>query len=153
MHLSPKVGAPIACDMSRARDTPEDRLAEYRELFQRALLERERRDDAVVLVFTADAREQVEDLARREHDCCPFADYRVEAGGDRVRWTTTNTVHGDRRAAVDVMLDAMYELPEHAGAGIDGYLARLAERGVNVAPVESGFRFGSRPWKVHTGGT
>ena len=142
MHLPPTEGAPIACDMSRARDTPEDRLAEYGELFQRALLERERRDGAVVLVFAADARDQVEDLARREHDCCPFVDYRVEADGDRVRWTTTNTVHGDQRAAVDVMLDAMYELPEHAGAGIDGYLARLADRGVDVVLVESGFRFG-----------
>ena len=142
LHLSPTEGAPIACDMSRARDTPEGRLAEYGELFQRALLERERRDDAVVLVFAADAREHVEDLARREHDCCPFVDYRVEADGDRVRWTTTNTVDGDRRAAVDVMLDALYELPEHAGSSIDGYLARLADRGVDVVPVESGFRFG-----------
>ena len=111
LHLPPTEGAPIACDMSRARDTPEQRLAEYGELFQRALLERERRDDAVVLVFAAQAREQVEDLARREHDCCPFVDYRIDADGDQIRWTTTNTVDGDDRAAAQVMLDAMYELP------------------------------------------
>ena len=39
------------------------------------------------VAFRADAREQVEDLARREHACCPFLDYRVEATGDEVVWT------------------------------------------------------------------
>jgi hypothetical protein len=86
-----------------------------------ALLGRERLDDVVVLVFAADAREQVEDLARREHDV---------DGARSVRWTTTNTIH-----LVTFELDAV------AGSDIDGYLARLAERGVNVVPVETGFRF------------
>ena len=130
LHLTARAGAPIACDMSTARDTPEERLAEYRELFERALLGRERRDDAVALTFSADAREQVADLARREHACCPFVDYRVEAAGEQVVWTTTNTVQGEHRAAVDVMLDAFHDLPEHAGSDLDGYLDRLAERGV-----------------------
>jgi hypothetical protein len=140
LHLPPTAGAPIACDMTSARDTPEERLAEYRELFERALLGRERRAGAVVLSFTADARDQVEDLARREHACCPFVDYRVEVDGDRVRWTTTNT--SNEEGAVEVMLDALYELPEHAGSDIDGYLARLAERGVDVERVETGFQLG-----------
>ena len=140
LHLSPTERAPIACDMSAARDTPEDRIAEYGELFERALLDRERRPDAVVLTFAADAREQVVDLAGREHACCPFVDYRVELVEDLVRWTTANTIHDD--GAVDAMLDAMYELPEHAGAGIDGYLARLAERGVKLVRVETGFQLG-----------
>jgi hypothetical protein len=116
LHLPPTAGAPIACDMSAARDTPEERLAEYGELFERALLGRERREDAVVLTFTVDAREQVEDLARREHACCPFVDYLVEIDGEQVRWTTTNTIHGD--GAVDVMLDAMYGLAP--GSPLDG---------------------------------
>lgn len=140
LHLPHTAGAPIACDMSAARDTPEQRLAEYGELFERALLGRERREDAVVLTFAADAREQVEDLARREHACCPFVDYRVEVDGEHVRWTTTNTVHDE--GAVEVMLDAMYELPDHAGSDIEGYLERLAERGVEVKRVEAGFQFG-----------
>lgn len=137
LHLPASAGAPIACDMSEARDTPEQRLTEYGELFERALLARERHDDRVVLVFTADAREQVEDLARREHACCPFVDYHVEATGDEVRWTTTNTIHGGDRAAADAMLDALHELPEHAGSNVDGHLARLAERGVKVVHVET----------------
>jgi hypothetical protein len=113
LHLPPIAGAPIACDMSTARDTPEERLAEYRELFERALLGRERREDAVVLTFTVDARGQVEDLARREHACCPFVDYLVEVDGEQVRWTTTNTIHGE--GAVDAMLDALFELPRVEG--------------------------------------
>jgi len=104
--------------MSGARDTPEDRIAEYGELFARALLGRERRDDAVVLTFSADAREQVEDLVRREHACCPFVDYRVDALGDEVVWTTTDTVQGEHRDAVGVVLDALHDLPDHAGSGV-----------------------------------
>ena len=139
LHLPPRADAPIACDMSTAPDTPEERLAEYGELFARALLGRERREDAVVLSFGADARDQVEDLARREHACCPFVDHRVEIAGEMVLWTVTNTVE-DHRPAVDVMLDDLHDLPEHAGADIDGYLARLAERGVDFVRTASGFQ-------------
>ena len=84
LHLPARPGAPIACDMSAARDTPEERLAEYEELFLRALR-------GAVLRFDAAARDQVEDLARREHDCCPFMDYRVETAGDEVIWTITRS--------------------------------------------------------------
>jgi hypothetical protein len=116
LHLPPRTDVPVACDMSTARDTPDERLAEYRELFARALLGRERRAEAVVLRFRGDARTraQVEDLARREHLCCPFLDYRVETVGDKVNWTITNIVVGQDRAAVDVVLDAFHALPEHA---------------------------------------
>ena len=110
MHLPARTDAPIACDMSTARDTPEERLAEYHELFARALRGRERRADSVVLRFDARAREQVEDLASREHACCPFADYRVETAGGEVIWTTTDPVAGEERAAVAAMLDALYAL-------------------------------------------
>ena len=137
LHLTAREGAPIACDMSTARDTPEERLAEYRELFARALLGRERRDGAVVLTFSADAQEQVEGLARREHACCPFVDYRVELTDQRVVWTTTDTVRGEHRAAVDVMLDAFHDLPEHAGSDLDGYLDRLASRGVDFVRADA----------------
>ena len=135
LHLPARSDASIACDMSTARDTPDERFAEYRELFERALLSRERRSDSVVLSFRAEALQHVEDLARREHACCPFLDYRVDAVGDEVTWTTTNTVRGPQRQAVDAILDAFFELPEHVGSGTDGYLRRLAERGVEVAKM------------------
>ena len=99
---------PIACDMNTAVDTPAERLAEYRHLFAAALVRRERRDHAVVFVFraTAEVREQVEDLARREALCCPFMEYRVEATGDEVTFTFTNP----GRAGVEPILDAVYAL-------------------------------------------
>ena len=75
MHLTSRPDTPVACDMTTARDTPGERIAEYDELFERALLGRERRADSVVLAFRPDAREQVEDLARREYACCPFLDH------------------------------------------------------------------------------
>ena len=107
LHLPARAGAPIACDMSTARDTPDQRLAEYRALLQRSLLRRERSEDHVVLVLTAGAREQVEDLARREAACCPFLDYRVETAGDEVVFTITSP----ERALAGEILDAFSALP------------------------------------------
>src|SRR5436190_4727598 len=80
LHLPARAGAPVACDMSTASDTPHERLVEYDRLFEHALLGRERRANAVVLSFRADpaTRAAVEDLARREAACCPFLDYRVQ---------------------------------------------------------------------------
>jgi hypothetical protein len=99
---------PIACDMSTAEDTPEERVREYEDLFERALLRHERSDGAVVLSFRADpgVREQVVDLARRESACCPFLEYRVEAAAGEVIWTIANPVTGDERAAADAVLEA-----------------------------------------------
>lgn len=114
LHLPARPNAAIACDMSTATDTPDDRLAEYRRLFERTLTGRVRRADGVVLTFTPDARAAVEDLVRREAACCPFADYRVDVSGDDVVWTTTNPRSGDDRADVDAILDALYELPDAA---------------------------------------
>ena len=119
LHISPQPDAPIACDMSTATDTPDERLAGYRRLFERALLRRERRDDGVVFAFRGDAAEAVDDLARREAACCPFLDYRVETVGGEVIWTTT----GDARASA--ILDTFHDLPDHAGSDLDGLLDRL----------------------------
>ena len=55
IHIQPKPGAPIACDMSTAADTPDERLAEYGRLFERALVRRERRGTRVVFGFRAAA--------------------------------------------------------------------------------------------------
>jgi hypothetical protein len=91
LHIPATPGAPIACDMSTAGDTPAERRATYERLFQHALTTRERRDDGVVLRLRAgdDTRAALEDLVRREAECCPFADYRLEAAGDELIWTIT----------------------------------------------------------------
>jgi hypothetical protein len=119
--------------MTTARDTPDERIAEYDALFEHALVSRERGADTVVFTFRAGAREQVEDLARREHACCPFLDYRVETAGDQVVWT----ISGDERAA-PTTLDAFHSLPDHAGSGLEGLVDRLAERGVSVVEPSAG---------------
>jgi hypothetical protein len=146
LHLPPRIDAPVACDMSTAQDTPDERFADYGRLFERALLRRERRAGGVVLTFGADGGtcEAVEDLARREAACCPFLDYRIEAVGDEVIWTVSDPTAGADRAGVDVILDALYALPDHAGSGFEGYLGRLADAGLEV--VEAGgdrFEIGS----------
>ena len=103
LHFPARSEAPVACDMTTAVDTPDERLREYERLFERALVGRERRADSVVLTFRAtDVRAWVDDLVRREAACCPFVDYRVETVGDAVIWTTTNT---NQRAGVDAMFD------------------------------------------------
>ena len=114
LHLPARPGAPMACDMSTAEDTPEERLREYRALFDRALLRGERRAGATVLTFRADpaTREAVEDLARREAACCPFLDYRVETAGDQLVWT----IRGDS----DETLDAFHALARASRAASGG---------------------------------
>jgi hypothetical protein len=113
LHPRARAAAPVACDMSTADDTPDERLREYGRLFERALLRRERRSDAVVFNFRADdgTRQAVDGLARREAACCPFLDYRVETVGEEVVWT----IAGDRRAEVGAILDAFHALPGRRG--------------------------------------
>ena len=112
LHIRARADAPIACDMSTAADTPAERLADYRRLFERALLRRERHEDAVVFAFAADAREAVEDLARREAACCPFLDQRIETVGHEVIWTLAGPAGGDDRAGADLVLGAFHALPD-----------------------------------------
>ena len=54
LHLRARPDAPVSCDMSMAPDTPDERLREYHELFERALVRRERRADSVAFTFRAD---------------------------------------------------------------------------------------------------
>jgi len=56
-----------------------------------------------------------------------------------VIWTTTNTVTGDARAAIDVFLDALHALPDHPGSDIASLYRRLAEHDVHI--VENGEHF------------
>ena len=117
--------------MSTAPDTPDERLAEYGRLFERALLRRERLPDRVTFAFRAEGgtREAVEDLARREAACCPFLDHHVETAGNEVIWSIANLVTGVERATADVTLDAFYTLPDHPGSDYGGLLDRLELRG------------------------
>ena len=135
LRLQARSDAPIVCDMSAAEDTPDERLREYGRLFASALLRRERGADGVTFSFRADpgTREAVEDLARREAACCPFLDHRVETAGGELVWTTTTTVRGEERAAVDVILDAFHALPDHPRVRLRG----VSQGGDRSAPRTS----------------
>ena len=119
LHLPARAGAPIACDMSTATDTPAQRLAEYRELFARALARRERREQAVAFALRdlPGVRGQVEDLARREAACCPFLDYRVEMVAGDVLLIVTNPADEGR---AETVLDVFFALAEPAAATMPG---------------------------------
>ncbi|HEX2233510.1 MAG TPA: hypothetical protein VHG69_09115 [Thermoleophilaceae bacterium] len=82
------------------------RAAEFRALAASALVDRDRDDGAVRLSFRDEpsVREAVEDLARRERECCSFLDFRVEQRDGRV--TLAIGARPRDRAA----LDPFYEL-------------------------------------------
>ena len=107
LHIPAQADAPIACNMTTAPDTPDERLASYRRLFESALLRRERAEHSVVFTLrSAPATwDTVASLARREAACCAFMDYRVETVGDEIVWTITSPVTGS-------LLDAFYALPD-----------------------------------------
>jgi len=125
-----KLGAPIACDMTGAPDTPEERIAEYGRLFAHALVGRERTSDGVVFRFAAKpgVAEWAADLARREAACCPFFSFHVSISGDHVVWRTSSQAGPQAQA----FYDELHALPERAGEGLKGLFDRLEARGLSV---------------------
>ena len=101
---------PIVCDMSNAPDTPEERLAEYRQLFATALVSRERTPTRIRFRFAADAGvlEHVQALAAKEKQCCPFFDFAVAVDGDEVVWDASVV---DDPVAREILED-LYRLPD-----------------------------------------
>ena len=91
LSIAANPDAPVACNMTGAEDTLTDRLAEYRRLFDHALIGRTSTDTTTTFRFRArpGVREWVLDLVRREAACCPFLSYEVDLEGDQVVWTTS----------------------------------------------------------------
>ena len=95
--------APIACDMTAAEDTIAERLAEYRRLFDRALVQRESTESATTFRLTdgPGIRDWVLDLVRREAAYCPFLSYELGLDGDHIVWTTSGGLGASEMAVVD----------------------------------------------------
>ena len=129
-------GAPIACDMTAASDTPEERLAEYGRLFAHALLDLERTADAVEFRFASKAgvAEWIADLARREAACCPFLSYRITFSADRVVWRTSS----EAGPAAQTILDEFSALPERLADGFSGLIERLGQKGLLISSPRPG---------------
>jgi hypothetical protein len=131
---------PVACDMTGASDTVEERLAEYGRLFAQALTGRERTAAGVRLRFRAEEGVQawVDDLAAREKACCPFFDFAVSTAGGEVWWDIglVDGVADDdiSRAA----LEEFYNATDTVVDGVAGLEGRLADHGFVVTRNESG---------------
>jgi hypothetical protein len=94
---------PRACSLAPGEAA--GRAAEFRALASRALESRERRDGTVVLTFRGEpgVRRAVDDLARRERECCSFLHFRVGESDGRVTLMIGGTP--EDRAALDVFYE------------------------------------------------
>jgi hypothetical protein len=102
---------PLICDMSDAPDTPLERLAEYRSLFETALVGRERTQNGIRFRFRSDAESWVREIAAKEKSCCAFFEFDVSATADEVIWEAG--VGDDEMARA--VLEEFYRLPELTG--------------------------------------
>ncbi len=106
LSIAANPDAQVACNMTGAEDTLTDRLAEYRRLFDHALIGRTSTDTTTTFRFRAGpgVREWVLDLVRREAACCPFLSYEVDLEGDQVVWTTSGGLGASDMALLDEFL-------------------------------------------------
>ena len=108
LSITAAPGTPVACDMTDAQDTLAGRMAEYRRLFDHALLGRTSTDTATTFRFAA--RPGVQDwvlhLVRREAACCPFLSYEVDLEDNQVVWTTSGGLGPSDMALLDEFLAA-----------------------------------------------
>ena len=143
MSSDPRVAPiPIVCDLTDARDTAQERMAEYGRLFAQSLAGRARTGQRVRLRFRADdgVEAWVRDLAAREKACCPFYDFRITVTGGEVCWEiglVDGVADGDQDMA-RAMLDEFYDAPDNVAGGVTGMKQRLADAGIAVTTSESG---------------
>jgi len=99
---------PIACDMTSADDTLVERLAEYRRLFDHALVDRTSTESSTTfrLADRPGVRDWVLDLVHREAICCPFLSYEVDLDGEQIVWRTDGIGAADWAVLDDVLLGA-----------------------------------------------
>ena len=109
--------APVACDLTNADDTLAERLAEYRRLFDDALLDRESTDTTTTFRFAArpGVRDWVLALVRREAACCPFLSFDVDQDDEQIVWTTSGGLGASQMAILDEFLAG----PDHADDSSD----------------------------------
>ena len=124
----------IACDMTDAPDTPEERLAEYHRLFGQHLISRERTADGIRFRLRADdgVEAWVRDLSAREKACCQFYNFELAAGDGILQWDVT-VIDDDFAPAV---LDEFYRTA--ASGDWTGARQRLSDVGFVVRTRDSG---------------
>jgi hypothetical protein len=108
LSISATPDTPVACDMTAAEDTLAERLAEYRRIFDQALLGRESTETSTTfrLADRPGVRDWVLDLVRREAACCPFLSYEVDIDGEQIVWHTEGLGVSDMAVLDDVLVTA-----------------------------------------------
>jgi hypothetical protein len=93
----------VACDMTNALDTPQERMAEYRRLFRQHLLGRDRTAGRIRFRLCAEdgVEAWVRDLSVREKACCPFFDFELSTIDGVVRWEVSVPDDEMARAVLD----------------------------------------------------
>jgi hypothetical protein len=93
----------VACDMTNAPDTPQERMAEYRRLFRQHLLGRDRTAGRIRFRLRAEdgVAAWVRDLSAREKACCPFFDFELSTADGVVRWDISVPDDEMARAVLD----------------------------------------------------
>jgi hypothetical protein len=130
LSIAPQPDAPIACDMSLARDTLAERLAEYRPLIEHALIGHESNETATTFRFAArpGVREWVCNLAKREAACCSFLAYEIDQEGEEIVWITSGGRGDPEMAIFDEILDGPGSVP----GGSDAIAQWLEDQGLHV---------------------
>lgn len=120
----------IACDMTAAPDTAEERMAEWQRLIAAAYTGRERTDGGIRLRFRADdgIEAWIRDLAAREKACCPFFTFDVGSTDGEVRWDIS-VIDDDIARAI---LDDVYTIPDTVGDGLAGMEERMRAGGLTL---------------------
>ncbi|TYB62337.1 hypothetical protein FXF51_26960 [Nonomuraea sp. PA05] len=129
----PAASTPIVCDMTTAPDTAEQRLEEYRHLFGRHLIDREKTARGIRFRLRAEpgVAAWVRDLAAREKACCAFFafDIALEDDGEaeQVVWDCAVSDNDTARA----ILEEYYLLPDTAAQGPEALEKHYAAKGLS----------------------
>ena len=133
----PQPSRPLVCDMSNARDTPQERMSEYGRLFDHALIGRERTSAGLAFRFEPQpgVAEWICDLSQREAACCPFFDYTISTTDDgEITWRIAT----DGDSVAESILDEMYQLPDITAGGFPGLLHQLGAAGLTIETSHDG---------------
>jgi hypothetical protein len=127
---------PIVCDMTDAPDTTEERLAEYRRLFDGDLVGRERTDEGVRFRFRTrpGLAAEMRDLAAREKACCAFFDFDIHEHGGEITWDAS--VVDDPIARQ--ILDEYYALLDTLTDSVADLFDRFANKGLEIVIEDDG---------------
>ncbi|MEV0390534.1 hypothetical protein [Nonomuraea sp. NPDC050643] len=125
----PAASTPIVCDMTTAPDTAQQRLDEYRSLFGRHLVGREKTAQGIRFRLHAEpgVAAWVRDLAAREKACCVFFAFDVTVEGEQVIWDCAVSDDDTARA----ILEEYYLLPDTTPQSPAELSDRLSAKGLN----------------------